>query len=725
MYDDLSRDDLLSAYNTMVICRKFENECVEAYKAGDIRGFMHADQGQETVPALIADCLSPNDIKCSFYREHTHALASGVPLVDIMAELFGRTGGTCKGSGGSMHLFDKRTKFQGGWALVGEHLSYAVGMARSIRLDRQQNPAKPRNADKIVVVLLGDGASQTGRMDTALHAAAQHKLPVLFLVVDNGRAINTFTPDVAANVDVYQRGANYGIPGAKVDGQSLVDMLRAGRVVSDYVRKECAPAILQVHTYRFQGHSSADPEREPGRKQEKRWAVHQADPIKLFEEHVSKTSTEIAEADLQASKNRASELVRTAVATAKRSPAPNKCDQDSLRIYPTPVDTDYNSITPPAYAQAINTQTISAQALKEVSERISHLQLMAQESCMTISDALNLAILEEMLDNPRTTMHTEDMSLDLAYDYAYHDMRKLTRRTFGSLRAPDREDKLQDEACIIGQALGLALNGYRPIIELMHANGGIMGMAELSSMCSAHAMSGGQFQMPVSIICAGGVARFMGSAHSTPFHALVMAIPGLKILTASLPDTAYSLTKSMLRDDGPCILFVPEEQMKHTSRAVKVGKCLPLNKCRVLHTASPESVAAGRAVTVITYLHGVRTVMSVISEIQKTLNSDVDLLEMLCLKPVDIAAIRTSIQRTHKVVILDESHYSGGVGTFLSAIIAEEFLSDLDAPVKRLCMPDIPVLYTPSMGFASAVKGDQEVVKAVSELLHYTDGRYK
>ena len=281
-YDDVSGEDLLKSYEMMQLCRQFENACNQAYMQGHIRGFMHLDNGQETIPAMLADTLKKGDIKYSYYREHTHAIASGVDSGAVMAELFAKDTGTCRGTGGSMHIYDKDTNFQGGWALVSEQLPYAAGAARSILLDRHLDPEAFKDDDRVSVVLIGEGGAQNGRMAECLNAAAKEKLPLLFLVIDNGRAINTFTPDVAQNMDIFTQGEHYGVPGIKVDGSNLVDTLKTGRAVMDYVRTQ-GPAMLQVHTYRFQGHSPADPEHERGRKAEKKWARENVDPIKIFE----------------------------------------------------------------------------------------------------------------------------------------------------------------------------------------------------------------------------------------------------------------------------------------------------------------------------------------------------------------------------------------------------------------------------------------------------------
>lgn len=252
-FNDVSKADMAKAYEMMLLCRQFENACNQAYMQGSIRGFMHLDIGQETIPALVADSIRTSDIKFSYYREHTHALASGVSADAIMAELFAKIDGTCKGTGGSMHIYDKATNFQGGWALVSEQLPYAVGAARAILLDRERDPEAFKNDERIAIVFVGEGGAQNGRMAECLNAAAKEKLPILFVVIDNGRAINTFTPDVATNSDVFLQGQHYGVPGLLVDGQDLTATLKGGRAVIDYVRSS-GPAILQVSLVRFGQH---------------------------------------------------------------------------------------------------------------------------------------------------------------------------------------------------------------------------------------------------------------------------------------------------------------------------------------------------------------------------------------------------------------------------------------------------------------------------------------
>ena len=713
---DGSKESLTKLYKMMQLCRAFENSCNQQYMQGKIRGFMHLDNGQESIPGLVDYAIKKGDKKYSYYREHCHALASGVDPGAIMAELMMKDGGTCRGAGGSMHIYDKETNFQGGWALVAEQLPYAAGAAKTILQDRAlgismgddgelTNVAPPEDDDRISIVFVGEGGAQNGRMAEILNAAAKDNLPLLVIVIDNGRAINTYTPDIATNGNVYQQGKHYGIPGLLVDGNSPDDVAKGGKAVIDYVRKK-GPAILQVHTYRFMGHSPADPEHERGRKDEKAWARQEQDCIKSFEDKYIGLGV-FTEQELAAVRKEALADVKAAVKFADASPMPPVTLAKELE-FPDAPDTDYNKKPAPIWADEVNKNTINEDQMKTIQAHIEALQAKAKAGEISIGDAINLAIHEEMLRDPRTTIHAEDLQAGSSYDIP-----KLTQQTYGQIRAAD---EIIDEGHFIGKALGEGMNGYRPIVELMNTNFGIYGMAEMSSAGNTYATTGGQFKMPMTILGAGGTApnQSLGAEHSQPLHAYVMGIPGLKICTAASPDAAYGITKSMIRDDGPCFLFAPVKMMKEAKGPLELGKCAALNKCALLHEASAESVASGTAVTVLTYLHGVKECQNSIGPIMEE-GFDIDLIELRSLKPLDMDTIRKSLERTNKMIILDESTKSGGVGATISAQVSEELFDLLDAPIKRLCMDDAPVPYASSMEKA-VVKRGEDVIQGVFDI---------
>eukprot|EP01083_Nonionella_stella_P074532 202214_1 len=240
-------------------------------------------------------------------------------------------------------------------------------------------------------------------------------------------------------------------------------------------------------------------------------------------------------------------------------------------------------------------------------------------------------------------------------------------------------------------------------------------MAEIASCGNTYLQSGGQFKLPITILGAGGTApdQALGAEHSQPFHAYIMGVPGLKIATAATPDAAYGITKSCIRDTGPCFLIFPVKLMKETKGTVDLGKCMSL-KAALIHKASSESVEAGKAVTVLTYLHGVKEARLTIDELKQK-GLDIDLIELRTLKPLDMDTISESLARTNKLAILDESTKSGGVGATISSRVCEELFDLLDAPIVRLCMDDAPVPYASNMEKA-VVKRASDLVKGVSNL---------
>jgi len=433
---ETDKDALMKLYNSMNMARAFENACNQAYMQGKIRGFMHLDNGQESIPGLVDFAIKNGDKKYSYYREHTHALASGVKPGAIMAELMMKETGTCKGAGGSMHIFDKSTYFQGGWALVAEQLPYAAGAAKSILIDQalglsddanieKQDVAPAVDDDRISVVFVGEGGSQNGRMAEILNAASKDNLPLLILIIDNGRAINTFTPDVAKNNDVYLQGQHYGVPGLLVDGLDAADVAKGGKAAIDYIRSGKGPAMLQVHTYRFNGHSPADPEHERGRKDEKTWARAEQDPIKFFEEKYTSNGM-FTQDELKAARKVTLAEVKAAVKFADESSMPPVELAKELE-YPDDPDTDYNAKEAPAYADAVNKRTISPEQMENVQALIDALHEKSNAGELSIGDAINLSIHEEMLRDPRTTIHAEDLQLVLLMTFLNSPSRLTAR----------------------------------------------------------------------------------------------------------------------------------------------------------------------------------------------------------------------------------------------------------------------------------------------------------
>jgi len=262
------RRDLLRAMSRI---RIFEERCVELYSAGKIRGFLHVAVGEEAVAAGVMEALTPDDAVVSTYREHGHALARGVPMDAVMAEMYGKVTGCSRGRGGSMHLFDTARRFYGGNAIVAGGLPLAIGLALADQMRRR--PA-------VTVCFFGDGAYAEGEFHECVNLAALWQLPVLFACENNLYAMGTALERAQAETDLALRAASYGLASWPVDGMDVVAVEKAARHAVDRIRGGGGPCFLELRTYRFRAHSMYDPERYRDKSEVARW--RERDPLELL-----------------------------------------------------------------------------------------------------------------------------------------------------------------------------------------------------------------------------------------------------------------------------------------------------------------------------------------------------------------------------------------------------------------------------------------------------------
>ena len=259
----------------MLRIRRFEEMCVEQYSLGKIRGFLHLYIGEEAVAVGAMQALNPEDRIVSTYREHGHALARGVPMGPLMAEMYGKANGCSRGRGGSMHLFDISRRFYGGYAIVGGGLPIAVGLALA---DKMQSRAS------ITACFFGDGAVAEGEFHESMNLAALWKLPLLFICENNLYAMGTALERHQAQKDIALKASGYGIPAGVVNGMDVNAVEAATRAATDRVRAGNGPYLLECRTYRFRAHSMYDPELYRSKEEVEEWKKQC--PIATLEERM-------------------------------------------------------------------------------------------------------------------------------------------------------------------------------------------------------------------------------------------------------------------------------------------------------------------------------------------------------------------------------------------------------------------------------------------------------
>jgi len=309
----MDRQDLLSLYRQMLLIRRFEEKSAEMYALAKIAGFLHLYIGQEAVAVGAIAAIGPDDYVISSYRDHGHCLARGTDPRLLMAELFGKATGLCKGKGGSMHLVDAARNFMGGYAIVGGHLPLATGLAFAARYEKRQ---------QIVLCFFGEGALPSGHAHEAFNLAALWKLPVIFICENNRYAMGTpVERGVALYANVTETARPHGIPTERVDGMDVLAVRTLLRDVVRRVRSSPGPCFIEATTYRFMGHSMADPAHGHYRTKEEVEEERKRDPLTLLRQTMVANRL-LTEADLKPVEREVAELVASAVKFADESPFP-------------------------------------------------------------------------------------------------------------------------------------------------------------------------------------------------------------------------------------------------------------------------------------------------------------------------------------------------------------------------------------------------------------------
>lgn len=260
----------------MLFARRFEERCYEAYVERKIGGFLHLYPGQEACAHGVLEAARPGqDYVITGYRDHVHAMKCGSDPKEVMAELFGKETGSSKGRGGSMHIFDVKHRFMGGYALVGGPFPLAAGMAKAIQM---------KGGDEIAICFLGDAANNQGTFHESLNMAALWKLPVLYVCENNLYGIGTRIDRSTAVIDQYKRVAAYNIPSAQEDGQDIEKVFKAAQKAVKHVRSGKGPYFLELMTYRYRGHSMSDSNAYRAKDEERMWSKR--DPIIMLRDRL-------------------------------------------------------------------------------------------------------------------------------------------------------------------------------------------------------------------------------------------------------------------------------------------------------------------------------------------------------------------------------------------------------------------------------------------------------
>jgi len=296
----------------MIFYRRFEDRTFEAYMERKIGGFLHLYSGQEAVATgVLEKAQTGHDYVITGYRDHVHAIKSGAPAREVMAELYGKETGSSRGRGGSMHIFDPTVNFMGGYALVGQPFPLAAGLALG---------AKHRGENQISICFLGDGANNQGTFHETMNMASVWELPVLFVCENNGYAIGTHINRSTAVTDQYKRVAAYNMKASQHDGMDIDTVMEAAADAIKFVREKKKPYFIEFMTYRYRGHSMSDAKAYRTKEEEAEW--EKRDPIKVYGDRLKKAGL-ISDADIKTwEKEIDDEIENDIIKFAEESPEP-------------------------------------------------------------------------------------------------------------------------------------------------------------------------------------------------------------------------------------------------------------------------------------------------------------------------------------------------------------------------------------------------------------------
>jgi 2-oxoisovalerate dehydrogenase E1 component len=650
----LTKEQLMEYLRQIVEIRAFENNISNLLGRAVLKGASHLYAGSEAVAVGAISVLREDDLITSTHRGHGHAHAHGDSAAKtkkakqehynkMMAEVLGKSGGYCKGKGGSMHIADVDHGNLGANGIVGGNIPVAVGAALAQKL---------LDTDKVVVCFFGDGACNTGNFHESLNMASIWKLPVVFVVENNKYAMSTPWEKSSALPNAADRACAYGIPGEVVDGMDLLNVRKGVLKAVERARKGKGPSLVEAKTYRYYGHSHSDPRSYRTKEEEKEWKKH--DPITTLKGEM-KAVAMLKENEFTDVEKAAKVKLKTAMQFSEESAAAD----------PAELETDV--FAPPHFT----VKDVEAEA--ELREKVRGDSSMRE---ITYAEAIQEALREEMNADPRVFLMGEDVGL---YGGAYGASRGLFKE-FGGERIIDTPIS---EAAIGGAAVGAAMAGMRPVAEIMYVDFTPLVMDQVANQGAKNRyMFGGKTSVPMVIRTEGGAGRAIAAHHSQSLEALWTHFPGIYVVMPATPYDVKGLLKTAIRDDNP-VMFIEHKMLYKTKGHVPEGDyMIPLG--------SADIKRQGKDITLVTYSRQVLNALEA-AEILAEEGIDVEVVDLRSLKPLDTKAIVNSVKKTGRFVGVTEAYENTSFINEVMAIVNDEVFDWLDAPMIRVAAANVPV----------------------------------
>ncbi len=648
----------MEMHRRMALIRGFEERVAALYRDGLVPGFVHLSIGQEA--AAVGACwpLRDDDVITSTHRGHGHCLAKGLDPEGMFAELMAREAGTNRGRGGSMHIADPARGIFGANGIVAAGLPIATGAATAAQL---------RGDDRVAVAFFGDGAAAQGAFHEALNLAAVWRLPVIFFCENNG--YSEFSPASAQHAaGLEQRAAGYAISYRAVDGNDVVATASVMRDAVQAARSGAGPTVVEAATYRWHGHYEGDPQRYRSEDEIREWQAR--DPLVRHRERLVAAGVPTADVDTLES-GVATELDR-AVDAARALPPPSPASLFDFVVRPRAVVPD----TPPLSATGVR-----------------------GEHTYRTMDAVHAALESELAADERVFL----AGVDVGEGGNVFGLTRGLRARFG--------DRVRDtpisETAIVGLAVGAAMAGMRPVVEVMYLDFlGVCFDQLLNQAAKLPFMTGGAAEMSLTVRTQFGAGRSSGSQHSQSLEALLAHIPGLTVVMPSTPADTYGLLRASIRDPNP-VVFI-ENRLLYGMKGPEpaADHLIPIGRSAV--------VRPGSDITVVSVSRMVHEALAAAEDVAGE-GVSVEVIDLRTIAPLDLEPVLESVHKTSRLLIAHEAVVPFGIGAEIAARVARDGFWDLDAPIERIGAAATPPPYAPELERAW-LPGRVEIADAIRRL---------
>lgn len=652
---DLTDTQLLDLYKKILKPRLIEEKMLILIRQGKVSKWF-SGIGQEAIAVGVTSVLDDSEYVLPMHRNLGVFTSRNIPLHRLFSQWQGKANGFTKGRDRSFHFGTQEYNIIGMISHLGPQLGIADGIALAHKL---------KNENKITAVFTGEGATSEGDFHEALNIAAVWKLPVMFVIENNGYGLSTPTNEQYFCENLADKGIGYGIESHIIDGNNIVEIYNKLAQLKEEMQKDPHPVLLEFKTFRMRGHEEASGTKYVPQELMDEWAAK--DPVANYKKYLIETGVLTAEFDEQLHSSLKQEIDENwAMANAEPEIVP-----------------DYNGELDDVYKPFV------------------------YEEVKSDSEVTNIRFIDAISSSLKQSMERHENLVIMGQDIAeYGGAFKITDgfvKLFGKERV--RNTPICESA-VVSAGMGLSINGCKAIVEMQFADFVSTGFNPIVNLLAkSHYRWGEKADVVVRMPCGGGTQA--GPFHSQTNEAWFTKTPGLKVVYPAFPYDAKGLLNTSINDPNPVLFFEHKQLYRSVYQDVPVDYyTIPLGKAALLKE--------GDSITIIAFG---ATVHWALETLNKNPEIKADLIDLRTLQPLDTETIFNSVKKTGKVIIYQEDTLFGGIASDISALIMEECFEYLDAPVKRVASLDSPIPFTKGLEDQFLAKNRFEDV--LLELLKY------